>query len=490
MKQQTSLQNMSQQRMHNERSAGAFRFTKHAGRIFVLAAGLLGLLGMAQSQAQTTYTWITETNSAGGTVDWSTAAKWGGTAPAPGTVNLDFSGLTAATSPLTLRNDIAGTFDVFKWTLAKANIATTYSKLGASQIINFVQVGGLNPEIIHDSFGNAFPAHQYITINTMGITGAGTVLQITGTALGSASLQISTAFTGEGGININKTGRAAFSGASTFTGDFTLTSGTVLLDVSTTGPVNNVATGPLGRGTVNLNGGTLVARTAQRTLGNSVRIGGNFQAGNADWFKNITLAGTTLLTGAGVTHTITGGFTGADAADNNTLTFDGAITDDGAGNGLAFTLGTSKTKVVLSGLNTYTGNTTVNGNASNSLTLSEPGGLVFVIGANGVNNSILGNGTVQLDGIFTFDLTGAGTGLGNSWNIVNVATLSETFGTTFNVADFTDNLDNTWSKTSGDITYTFFENSGLLQVTAVPEPSVIMLLALGLMAVMLRRRVA
>lgn len=466
--------------------ASTLRFLRRA-----LSCAGVATVALSSAQAQTTYTWITETHTTGGTLNWSTAAKWvGGTPPVPGAtpIVLDFSHLDATTSALTLRNDIAGTLNIFKWTLADAGISVVNSSLGdESQTIKFVQVGGIDPEIIHYA-SRPSPSHQSIAIPA-NITGAGTTLQFTGTAAGNSTLSVTGILSGEGGVNINKTGRILFGGANTFAGNFTLTSGEVQLFNSTAGPANNVTSGPLGTGTVVLNGGRLIAITSARTLGNSLEISGDFQAGRAanGVNKNITLTGTTLLTGSGVTRTITGQFGNTANADENTLTFSGAITDGGNGNGLTFALGTSLTKVVLEGVNTYTGDTTVNGNASNSLTLADGGSLTFVIGADGINNRILGNGTIQLDGSFIFNLSGAGSSLGDSWNIVSVATLSETFGSTFNVADFTDNLDNTWSKTSGEITYTFFENSGLLQVTAVPEPSSVLLLLSGLAMTMLFR---
>lgn len=105
--------------------------------------------------------------------------------------------------------------------------------------------------------------------------------------------------------------------------------------------------------------------------------------------------------------------------------------------------------------NTFTGNLVVNG----AFTLADTGSLVFDIGANGVNNSVSGTGPATFNGTFTIDLADAGNTVGNSWTLVNVGTLTETFGAAFNVAGFTEN-EGIWTSASG--TYQFSETTGVL----------------------------
>jgi len=136
------------------------------------------------------------------------------------------------------------------------------------------------------------------------------------------------------------------------------------------------------------------------------------------------------------------------------------------------------TGVSLYAVNSYTGNTTVKGTGM-ELNLVDNAGMKFVIGATGANNMISGNGTLHLDGDFTFDLSGAAAV--GSWTIVNVSTLTETFGSTFTVNGFTGNA-HVW--TLGN--YTFTEATGIL--TAVPEPAVWALLAFSLTTVIVLRR--
>jgi len=449
-----------------------------------LAATLVGLLafaGVSRSQAQTTSTWITETISSGGIVNWSTPGKWTPATPVPGNVSVDFTGLTVNTAAITLTNDIAGTFNIYQMKLANAATTVTYNK-SASTTMNWVKSGSSNPELILNSSSSGDSQISFASA-----IGSGVTLQITGVA--NATTRQLSVMSGAGGVNVNKTGTGNLyvTAANTYTGDFTLTSGVIGLMTDSVGTPNNVTSGPLGRGTVHLNGGTVTAVSAVRTVNNSVQVGGDFSVSQgAGAANNITFAGTVMLTGTGVTRTITGDYNSYVSGARGTLAFTGAISEAGAGNGITFA-NTASTHIVLSGINTYTGNTTVTGG---NMTLSDNAGLKFVIGANGVNNRLLGTGIINLDGDFTFDLAGAGTALGNSWNIVNVASLTETFGSTFSVNGFSDIGGNLWEATNvnGGRTYQFSEATGLLSVTAVPEPTTWALLAGGLTLVTVLRR--
>jgi autotransporter-associated beta strand protein len=203
------------------------------------------------------------------------------------------------------------------------------------------------------------------------------------------------------------------------------------------------------QGTYNLNGGTLAAGYLDRvytTNASTLNLnGGTLQA---------TASGATWL-GTGITVNVQSGGAIIDTqADNVTvltalLNGGGGLTKNGAGT------------LTLSGLNTYAGDTTV---SAGELLLADSSQMLFVIGANGVNNGIGGSGTLTANGDFVFDLAGAGATAGDSWTIVDAASLTESFGATFSVASFTDNGDNTWSKQSGAVTYVFDESTGVLSV--------------------------
>lgn len=150
-----------------------------------------------------------------------------------------------------------------------------------------------------------------------------------------------------------------------------------------------------------------------------------------------------------------------------TLSGSGALTvSTASASGSVITIG--------SGSNTFTGNISVQNNGK--LALASTGNLKFTIGASGVNNGISGTGSqiLTLDGTFVFDLTGASTATGSSWNIVDVGSLNESFGLTFAVSGFTDNGSGVWSNGN----YQFSEATGAL--TVVPEPSTLLLVAADL----------
>jgi hypothetical protein len=88
----------------------------------------------------------------------------------------------------------------------------------------------------------------------------------------------------------------------------------------------------------------------------------------------------------------------------------------------------------------------------------------FVIGEAGVNNSISGTGSITtINGDFTLDLTGATSTLGDSWLIVSAT--GQTYGSTFSVVGFTDNLNDTWAKDiNGTLSYLYNERTGTLSV--------------------------
>lgn len=143
----------------------------------------------------------------------------------------------------------------------------------------------------------------------------------------------------------------------------------------------------------------------------------------------------------------------------------------------------------LGGINTYEGDTIVE---DGTLTLLDNAELRIVIGDVGVNNAILGdasNDTLNLNGDLRFDLTAASTIEDDSWLIVDVDNLTETFGSTFGVqstlGSFSESGD-VWTISENGTSYVFEEATGVL--TVVPEPGSLALLGLGGLLIAGRRR--
>lgn len=149
--------------------------------------------------------------------------------------------------------------------------------------------------------------------------------------------------------------------------------------------------------------------------------------------------------------------------------------------------------MILSGVNEYTGSTTLSGG---TLQLAAGGVLRFAVNTNtGLFNSIGGSaGTLDLDGTLFFDLANASTVPGTTWNIVNGASIDETYGNSFAVSSSLGSFagdGGVWSLASGGNTWTFEQSGGTLSV--VPEPSscalVICAIAAGIVAGRRRYRV-
>jgi autotransporter-associated beta strand protein len=265
-----------------------------------------------------------------------------------------------------------------------------------------------------------------------------------------------------------------------------------------------------GSGTLNFNGGTLTANAASANFltgltsayvhagggtiangGNAITIGQALLAptGNGVSASGLTVSGSGFIAapvvqiagdGTGATAvaevdasgsltgiTITNPGTGYTTAPTFTL-LGGGIGNTGSISGTAtlaqntsgsmtFTGGGTTT---LSGQSTYTGNTIVNGGTT--LGVSSTGGLTFKPGANLISNKVTGGGSASFDGSFTLDLTGATIANGNSWTLVDVASMSFS-AVTFTIPGFTE-VSNVWTKVDGNNTWTFSESTGVLSL--------------------------
>jgi fibronectin-binding autotransporter adhesin len=209
--------------------------------------------------------------------------------------------------------------------------------------------------------------------------------------------------------------------------------------------------------TVNISGGTtyvgsdgINVSANVGTLTSSINLSGGIVGAAAAWTSTANMVlGTT---GGNIT------FQTADATSvGHNITLNGVLSGSG---GL---IHTGSGILSLGGVNTYLGNTTVNG--TGSAILSGTGHLAFNIGANGVNNQINGTEALTLDGTFDINLTGADTTAGDVWDI-NADNANTTYGGTFDLTGFTQN-GNIWT----DGLYQYSEGNGELTIAGVPEPS-------------------
>jgi autotransporter-associated beta strand protein len=128
--------------------------------------------------------------------------------------------------------------------------------------------------------------------------------------------------------------------------------------------------------------------------------------------------------------------------------------------------------LTLSAANTYLGSTTVN---EGSLSLTATGQLTFKPTTNGTTNKVFDASPdtitpalnpVALNGAFVIDLSTAAVATGNSWTLVDLASVNASFGASFSVVGFDDSdLNNVWVKVdaSGN-TWSFSEVTGALTV--------------------------
>lgn len=251
---------------------------------------------------------------------------------------------------------------------------------------------------------------------------------------------------------------------------------------------------------------------------NAIRGGSNMEKTGTGTVTVNRLDGFLTVNGGTFIYTGTGGakLKTTTINDTGTLRLTGAGLENGrsltvnSGGTFEIAAGVSQTMSSLSGTGTIIGETgsilrpngtsTFNGAIEGELTFISGGtttktfgdasSMEFTIGANGVNNAIIGDGvndtTTNLNGEFVFDLSGADLSDGNSWLIVDVDALNESFGGTFNIASFTNNA-GLWTYDS-DSNLTFSQTSGILGYS-IPEPGTYALLfGLAVMGLVYRRR--
>jgi len=243
-------------------------------------------------------------------------------------------------------------------------------------------------------------------------------------------------------------------------------------------------------GAISIANGGSIQKTGTITATKQDYFSGNVQIfGNATFVNNAINTNSALKFNA-LTGRATNGQTAVLTLSGSNLAlgnqFNSTISDGTNGGNLAIVKeGTGRWRLTSS--NNFTGGITVKGGTLDLINVSTT---TFVIGGNGTNNQITGlsAGTINLDGKFVFNLSGAATN-NAQWNIVDIASIGTVnYSNSFSVVDFTyDNIDKVWIKDVGASTYKFDQSTGYLSV--VPEPSTLMLLAsVGTFLLIVRRR--
>jgi autotransporter-associated beta strand protein len=262
-----------------------------------------------------------------------------------------------------------------------------------------------------------------------------------------------------GSLNLQNNASIGFGQGGNHTGASTFTqnggSVTFFSDAGTTvggsGSVNLGNGGSIGSYAYNLNGGILttpsITKTAPGANGSFTFNGGTLSptVSTATFMQGLTSASIQI---DGATIDTTG----------NDITIAQSLLDSGGG---LTKLGAGT--LTLAGVNTYAGDTTVQ--PGGQLSLADNAQLRFVVGFVGENNRLTGTGAVQLDGDFNIDVSSADGTVGNSWTLVDVGSLAETYGSTFTVAGWTETSSGVWLSPQGG--YRFTETSGVLDVINV-----------------------
>lgn len=346
--------------MERKRSTAA---TARRGLQSCVGAVVASLLLSTHAGAAT----FTYTPSSSTTHQWSAGTNWSATPVSAADTTLVFvatnSTVIAAATANTNTNDITGQFDLNILTLQGTGPASgtapviTLAAGGSSSGLRLVANGVTNP-VLNLNAANGTVALTYNVTQQIELS-ANTTAQ----GSGSAGFVLSGVVSGAG--TLTKTGSSALvltNAGNTFTSGTTISGGSIRVGASSTGAVGSVTQGPLGTGTITLNGGALTARDATgRTLNNAVTVTANSTLGSTSTTVNGSLT-------FGAPLTLTGSRT---LTINSGVTLNGGIAESAAG--AAFTKA-GGSGLVVSGTSTYTGATNLNAGVTRFTALTAIGG--------------------------------------------------------------------------------------------------------------------
>jgi autotransporter-associated beta strand protein len=309
-----------------------------------------------------------------------------------------------------------------------------------------------------------------------------------------------------GTLGLEKTdpGTLVLTGTKSYTGDTTVTGGTLELQGATGGTAqihgaltvspgatvaftagdgtgfgflnNPVTSFTVDGGTINAVSGSHLGFGSAATL--SLENGGSLQGSwqwNGDSLLSFSSFGDTtntisglvvLRADAGANHT----FSVDDGASATDLQINAVLSDEWPENNAVPASDLTKTgtgTLVLAGANTYNGNTVVNDGA---LGVTAAGSLQFRPTTNGTTNSVSGSATASLSflGTVDLDLGAADATLNNSWNLFNLGSFSTTpdlssiAAVTSSLGSFTEVTPGTWELPVIGAKWVFTESNGNL----------------------------
>jgi len=383
---------------------------------------LLALAGVLAGQATfgATYT----STSTSGTQTWSSGTGWSAVPVSAADTTLVFSATLASGAVLQSNDDLVGNFLL-------NNLSLNYTGPGSGTVPTFTLTGGnlaftnngaTTPQL---SFASGGTIKTTETINNAIILG--NTLTVSAAATGTINI-LGGAISGVGGLSKSGLGAVNVIGAAnTFSGAVSIGSGA--LYVANIG--NNGANSSLGTsGTITVGGGSnagelrttnAVSEATDKTIVMGGSTGGATIANYGGTGTTLTLNGNIQASGTGIkTLTLND--------KNGSITVNGTIANDVAGNAVSLVkTALSANTVTLNSANGYTGGTTISsgtvaiGNSgalgSGALTVTGTSGATLraisnVIVANSITNNLTGaNGYLAIDSLQNAGFTNAITGL-------------------------------------------------------------------------------
>lgn len=362
-----------------------------------LVLALLGVASLARPSSAAIFTW-NDTNG-----NWAADSNWQeGTAPTNGTdTTLYFGGST--NESYTANNDIGGTFVLNQVILTNSVSGLTHTNIG-----NQIQFAGTTPQLLQNAAGRFQFENDVDLTSTTTLSGSG-----------SGRVILAGDISGDGGLYKSGTWTLELTGSNTYAGTTLLTNSTLLVNNTSgsgtsTGRVT-VAKGTLsGTGTV---GGSVILNDNGILTGSGTVVGqvtinpGGTVAGSPTILSNVAVNSQGTLSGSG---TVQG---------NVSVNFGGLVRDAVTIAGNATINNTAK----MTGSGTVSGNVTVNngGTLTGTPTI---GGLVVNKGgviAPGSSPGTMNTGNTVWDdgGIYVWEIDSfLGTAGGDpGWDLLNIS---------------------------------------------------------------------